>query len=72
MLKGFVILTLPYIMVCSVAKAMDFKKITLNESEFRFQHNNDAMAVDKLAEGIRKFSEDTVKLEKLIRDKLSS
>uniref|UniRef100_H2Z7E0 Transaldolase n=1 Tax=Ciona savignyi TaxID=51511 RepID=H2Z7E0_CIOSA len=41
-------------------------KITLNEADFRYQHNQDSMAVEKLAEGIRKFAEDAVKLENML------
>ena len=37
-----------------------------DESKFRFEMNDDAMATEKLAEGIRTFAADTVKLEKLI------
>lgn len=44
-------------------------KITLNESSFRYQLNDNAMATEKLAEGIRNFIKDQVKLEKLIREK---
>lgn len=42
------------------------EKITLNESKFRFLHNEDEMAEDKLSDGIRKFSADAIKLENLI------
>lgn len=38
----------------------------LNETEFRFELNEDAMATEKLAEGIRNFVIDQIKLEKLI------
>ncbi|MBA3935659.1 transaldolase, partial [Shigella sonnei] len=38
----------------------------LTESEFYWQHNQDPMAVDKLADGIRKFAVDQEKLEKMI------
>ncbi|MFC0268957.1 transaldolase [Kushneria aurantia] len=38
----------------------------MTEAEFRWEHNQDAMANDKLAEGIRKFAEDQEKLEGLI------
>ncbi len=41
-------------------------KTPLNESAFRWQHNEDAMATDKLAEGIRRFDADARKLEKLL------
>ena len=40
----------------------------LQAGEFRWQHNEDAMAVEKLSEGIRAFAADQVKLEKLIQD----
>jgi transaldolase len=35
----------------------------LDEKAFRWQHNNDAMATEKLAEGIRLFTADLIKLE---------
>ncbi|WP_373099549.1 MULTISPECIES: transaldolase [Pasteurellaceae] len=38
----------------------------LSESEFYWQHNSDSMAVDKLAEGIRKFAADQEKLEAML------
>jgi len=38
----------------------------LNEAMFRWQHNEDAMATDKLADGIRRFAADQVKLEQLL------
>ncbi|MGE8189016.1 transaldolase [Pseudomonas sp. NPDC086278] len=41
--------------------------IFLDESEFRWQHNEDAMATEKLAEGIRQFARDQEKLEVLMR-----
>ncbi len=48
------------------AKASDLEKISLCESGFRFLHNEDPMAIEKTAQGIRAFSADIVKLEKLI------
>ena len=42
------------------------EKIALDEKAFRWMHNEDAMATEKLAEGIRKFDADARKLEKLI------
>ncbi|WP_424932922.1 transaldolase [Amaricoccus macauensis] len=44
----------------------------LAETEFRWELNEDAMATEKLAEGIRNFHADTLKLEKLIAEKLKS
>lgn len=42
----------------------------LTEAEFYWQHNSDAMAVEKLAEGIRKFAVDQEKLEAMLSVKL--
>jgi transaldolase len=42
------------------------ERIAVDESSFRFQLNDDAMATEKLAEGIRAFAADAIKLEKLI------
>jgi len=40
----------------------------LNEAQFRWSMNQDAMATEKLAEGIRNFTIDLVKLEKLLQE----
>jgi len=48
------------------AKASDLHKIDLDEKSFRYQLNEDAMGTEKLAEGIRLFCADAVKLEKMI------
>ena len=40
----------------------------LNESQFRWAMNEDAMATEKLAEGIRQFARDQEKLEKLMAE----
>jgi len=53
-----------------LAKASDIEKIEMDEKNFRWLINEDAMATEKLAEGIRKFTEDIVKLENLIRKRL--
>jgi transaldolase len=52
------------------AKGSDLGKVTFDEKAFRFAVNEDAMATEKLAEGIRKFSADIVKLEKMVAAKL--
>lgn len=44
------------------------EKLKLSEAGFRWQLNDDAMATEKLAEGIRKFAEDQVALEKLLSE----
>ena len=46
------------------------KPQSLTEAEFYWQHNSDAMAVEKLAEGIRKFAVDQEKLEAMLSAKL--
>ena len=48
------------------AASASIQKITLNESAFRLALNDDAMATEKLAEGIRLFCADSEKLEQLI------
>jgi transaldolase len=48
------------------AQSQDISQIRLNESTFRLSLNNDAMANEKLAEGIRLFCADTQKLVQLI------
>jgi transaldolase len=50
------------------AKAFPMMQIQLDEKAFRWMHNEDAMAVEKLSEGIRKFHADTLKLEKYVRE----
>ena len=55
-----------------IAQAMDLKKVSLDEATFRYEHNEDQMAVEKLSEGIRKFAADTIKLEALIKAKLQA
>jgi transaldolase len=48
----------------------DMEKIHLDENSFRWLLNEDAMATEKLAEGIRNFSKDIVKLEDYIKSRL--
>jgi transaldolase len=49
----------------NAARAMDLPAVNFDEAAFRFALNEDAMATDKLAEGIRAFCVDAVKLEHL-------
>jgi transaldolase len=46
----------------------DVAKVSYDEAGFRFALNEDAMATEKLAEGIRAFAADAVKLEKLMQE----
>jgi transaldolase len=48
------------------AKASSIEKISLDEKTFRWMFNEDAMATEKTAEGIRKFAVDIVKLEQFV------
>ena len=48
------------------AKALDLPAVNFDEAGFRFALNQDAMATEKLAEGIRSFVQDTIKLEQLM------
>jgi transaldolase len=49
------------------AKAMTLKPVNYDEAAFRYALNEDAMATEKLAEGIRAFAADAVKLEHLMK-----
>ncbi|CAG8444994.1 3574_t:CDS:2 [Funneliformis caledonium] len=53
------------------AKATSEPKVTFDEKTFRWELNQDAMATEKLSEGIRKFAEDAVKLKVQLRKSLS-
>jgi transaldolase len=50
----------------AAAKSADIHALTYNEASFRFALNEDAMATEKLSEGIRTFAADAGKLDKLI------
>jgi transaldolase len=54
------------------AKAADVDKLELDEKKFRYLLNENAMATDKTAEGIRKFAADVIKLEKFVAEKLKN
>ncbi|KAJ1178713.1 hypothetical protein NDU88_003955 [Pleurodeles waltl] len=54
------------------AQKQDLAKIQLDEKCFRWLHNDDQMAVEKLSDGIRKFAADSIKLEKMIAERLGS
>ena len=54
------------------ARASAEEKISLDEKGYRFLHNQDAMAVEKLSDGIRRFYEDARKLEQWAVAKVSA
>ena len=50
----------------AAAEASSVERVELDEELFRWMHNEDAMATDKLADGIRVFHADSVKLAQMI------
>ena len=57
---------LPRVLDPEVARRATVHAVTYNETGFRYALNEDAMATEKLAEGIRIFAADTARLERLI------
>ncbi len=53
-----------------MAKSIDIPRMEINEKKFRWLLNEDAMATEKTAEGIRTFAADALKLEKYIAERL--
>ncbi|MBI5274372.1 MAG: transaldolase [Chlamydiales bacterium] len=53
------------------AKKSPLEKMHMDEKTFRWMVNDNQMAIEKLSEGIRKFAQDTAKLEQFIQDRLS-
>jgi transaldolase len=53
------------------AKAKEIAKVHLDEKTYRFEHNQDQMAVEKLSEGIRAFFADGRKLEKYAQTEMA-
>jgi transaldolase len=53
------------------ARSTQVERLKVDEKSFRFLVNEDAMATEKTAEGIRKFSADIVKLEKVVAEKIA-
>lgn len=56
---------IPRRLSAQAAMRAEIERIALDEKAYRWMHNEDAMAVEKLAEGIRKFDADARKLEQL-------
>ncbi len=54
----------------AAAAKMPIERIPLDEKQYRWMLNENAMATEKLAEGIRNFAKDLVKLEKLLQQRL--
>jgi len=56
----------PRRLTVAAAEASDLARIDMDEEVFRWMHNEDAMATEKLAEGIRAFHADAQKLAAMI------
>lgn len=54
----------------SKAATIEIEKIDMDEKTFRWMMNEDQMATEKLAEGIRNFAKDIVTLEKIVKKKM--
>ena len=52
------------------SKSAQVERLEFDEKKFRYLVNDNAMATEKTAEGIRKFAADVVKLEKLVAEKI--
>ena len=52
------------------AKSADVRRLEIDENRFRYLVNENAMATEKTAEGIRKFAADIAKLEKFVAGKI--
>ncbi|PXA05436.1 transaldolase [Coraliomargarita sinensis] len=52
------------------AKSADIQRLDVSEASFRWLMNEDAMATEKLAQGIRVFSQDLVKVREIVAEKL--
>ncbi len=52
------------------AKKESVEKLEIDEKAFRYLLNEDAMATEKLSEGIRNFAKDIVKLENILKEKM--
>lgn len=64
---------LPRKLIASEAKEMDIPKIDMtDENAFRWMMNEDAMATEKLAEGIRGFAADIAKLEVVVQARIDA
>ena len=62
---------LPRVLDEAAARRLDLPEQHHDERSFRWALNEDAMATEKLAEGIRAFASDAVKLDRLIADVLA-
>jgi transaldolase len=64
--------TVPKRLDAGAASAATLERVVMDERTFRWMHNEDAMATEKLSEGIRLFAADAIKLEKFLLTRLAS
>jgi transaldolase len=64
--------TSPITRKLSPEKDLPLHKLHIDEKTFRYLLNEDAMATEKLSEGIRNFAKDIVKLETILKQKMAS
>ena len=62
----------PQLLNMHEAKQMSIEKHALDEKTMRWMHNEDAMAVEKLSQGIRGFTADLLKLEDYVQERVMS
>ncbi|MFV1983253.1 MAG: transaldolase [Thiohalomonadales bacterium] len=60
----------PKLLDADAASKMSIDKISLDEKAMRWMHNENAMAVEKLSQGIRGFTSDLLKLENYVQDRV--
>ena len=63
---------MPKTLDASAAADLEIEKIEMNESLFRWMLNEDAMATEKLAQGIRGFAADLDKLRVFLAEKIGT
>jgi transaldolase len=63
---------IPQLLNAEAAASTDLTKIEMNEKVFRWMLNEDAMATDKLSEGIRKFAADQRKMDQMVKEMLEA
>ena len=63
---------IPQLLSVEASAKTDLAKIEMNEKVFRWMLNEDAMATDKLSEGIRKFAADQRKMDQMVKEMLEA
>merc|ERR1711997_48936 len=63
---------IPQLLSAEASKNTDLTKIEMNGKVFRWMLNEDAMATDKLSEGIRKFAADQRKMDQMVKEMLQA